>query len=807
LKVIHTLSAPTATGKTHALSVTIQRSSRSIIATPNKAVSKETAKTFSDAGFSVLQISRDTHPNCRQALQHAIDADRHEVIIVHHSVAMRRLEGTGHYDLYIDEVPSVFETEFLRASNEHFQKIVVPFFKEATISDSPFFYEIAPNPQLAEFMASLNRHEALVPSDDMRVVLHAIQSADYEVLLRAASWKSYIELCQHDPEKAGRKLLEFRIIMKPSALENYRSVTVLGANFHNSEMFYAWKNKVTFVENLQMKSLLRELPEQKKGLVNIRYLSEGLDSRAALDKIGYQYFVDKAAAAFGEMFPDVPHIFTLSKPKDEFHRSSGEFAWPYERKGHGIRLDPSAKGENKFSDINVGIHLAPINPSTEEYNFRRQYLSMDSEAVKLAIFYEGQYQFFSRLSIRDYSSTKPVFMFTLDRKSADVLYAFYAEQCAAEPQFFDIGIEELRLERKKPKSAAERQASCQSRKRNIENLEITAKFQYDDFRLRLWEQADCKKPIEETLSWTELTAFMRNASKTLVVKAKKKCPQFREGYFTNPNDHRLVSNIITSKLLQIDIDLAKISPLKLSYFLRKHNISHIIMNSFSSTDERVRLHLLIPLTRAVCADDYKKLFNLICTDITVEFGDDFEMDKQIKSLNQKLNMPCVSEFGENIFIESVVWNELSDYATSFLDVERYLRRILPDVNRSTTLSAHTSTSVAINIGDIESIIQKWAVAPDLGKGDHSFYQAGVDLKKLGCSFDEVFRVLEQNCNRFGHGKHRDALRAAKSIFSRTGARFHFVQPTSAQIENAKSTFDTMPDKKVTATVESFFHSE
>jgi len=809
------LSAPTASGKTYALLQTLKHGGRYIIATPRRAISREIAALLLKAGFAVKLIvgpddkngnDTDTYKDCGKAFRDAIKANCYEVIIIDHKVALKKVSGVENYDIYIDEIPSIVETIPLGTTLPATRTVISTLFPDGNISDSHLYYDLEYTKEIADLFTAWDEDEAFRPGKNLFEIGQSLKSGDHKVVIRGSQLQTYQRSLETETEEVRRLKLKFHKVLQPEILEKYRSVTVMGANFDNSEMYVGWCGKVVFAENTEMKRYLRSLPDHKKGLVDILYLSEAHDTWASLEKLGYQEFLDRLARAYEVSFPNTKHIFAVKRAKDKCGRPAEPYRWLHEDSELGLRLDPSSKGVNGLQHINVALHLVPINPSTYEYNFRKEYFGMTADDVKWAISYESQYQFASRTSYRDYESRSQVTIIVLDRNSAFALHKLFGEASAGEPKFFDIGIEELRSEKKKPLTDIERQAKSRRGKRIKENETTTNAFQYPDFRIREWKRIESHDPVEISCNWTEFVHLMWKNSRTLQIKSKIARPLYREGYFVDPASHTLAKNIQTSKLIQMDIDKATCDPKELSKFLLKNNLSHLIVSSFSSEPTNPRFHLLIPLSRAVCGDDYEAIFNLIRADIIQKFGGEaFEIEKAFKSFNKRLCMPCVSNYNGEIFIDGTLRNKMT-WKSSFLDVERYLNRIqIEDDRPGIALRQRRSEKTDISTSAIDRVIAKLAVPPGMGKGNDNFYQAGVELKKLGCLYEEVIRILEDNRHKFGRGKDRDSLRVAEDIFNRNRrnvpSRFRFKEPTI----DAKSVFTPTSEMKTALTLDSFFY--
>lgn len=753
----------TGSGKTFALRFVINPNSKAIIGTPRTGVSKEIADDLRALGITVKVISGKTHANCTKAFRSAVKEGKFNVIIANHAVVMRKHPGTEEYDLYIDEAPKVDEQVTLNETHEHLQESFASILEENIGTDSAFF-ELKYTECVADIILQHNKTDDTAVtrySDSFIRFCYARKDPDYQVIIRADELRQYKEKRDNDGK------LHFHLLKQPSLLSGYKSVTIMAANFLTMEVYRHWQKLVEFVPHQVMTESLRYSDfSHKAGKVHILFVSEAHDTKYSLDKLGYQYFLDKAAVAHTARFGDAPHIYCTRKNKEKL--GEDPFVW---RAHNGIQLDPNAKGINGCQHINIAVHFAPLNPPTRTYKFKKQYFGMESEDLKAAIAYDGQYQFMSRTSIRNYDSQDDVYMIVLDRKSADELAKKFGPACAGPPEFFDIGIPELREEKSEAVDGKTRAKKCRTKKKLMDVVHDNTQ-QYEEFLFKQWSHKGCTEPVQVALSWNDIVHYLTNQANTVALKSKSNSMEFREGFFKDHENHKLRDNITSTKLLLFDVDKSTRSPAELSNFLKRNKISHLITNSFSSTAAEPRFHVIVPMSEAVNAENYKRIFKLLKADIRSMFGDAYEIEDKYSSMNHRISNPTISNFKGGFVIDGTVWQDIMTYTQDFLNVRFFLneRNQIADYE-GTSCGYGKKSPINDNDADNETtartIVDRWAVAPGQGLGRKHFYQAGVDLKKAGFSHVECVQTLAENRHLFGHGQDRDAKAVADSVFSRS----------------------------------------
>lgn len=786
---INSLDSHTGSGKSYAFRFVINPNSKAIIGTPRTKVSNEIAKELRELGIPVKVISGTTHARCGKAFRDAVKSGKYAAIIANHSIVMRKHRGatddepciTADYDLYIDEAPKIDETVTLAEDFDHLHDSFASIL-DAKIGIDAEFVELGFTAAVADILEKHKKlSEAAVTSysADFIRFCYARKDPDYRVVINAEELRRYKDRDVDGDDKKAE--LHFQLIKEPSILSGYKSRTIMSAKFKTTEVYHCWRKKVDFVENtvmsanLQYSDFSHKRDKDGRGLVYIHYFSEQDLSWYAMQQIGYQHFLDKAADAFEARFGNVEHIFCRKKNKAKLGEEP--FVWrldsEHNPEAKGIRKDPSSPGENGLQHINIALHLVPMNPPTRTFKFKKNYFGMDSAELKTAIAYNSQYQFMSRTGVRNFKSRDELHFFVLDKDSADELAFSFDGACACEPQFFDIGIPELSEEKKEAKSAKQRKAKQREKEKMLKNDHENT-IQYDDFLFRQWSTKGDEEPKVFHRRWSEIVAFITHSATHEKLKSKSNSGEFREGFFKELSNHRTAGNLQSAKLMLMDIDKATRDPAELSAFLRRNNISHLIVHSFNSTPLEPRFHLIIPMSEAVNKENYARIFNLLKADIEAAFGGAFEVEEKYFSFNHRMSIPYVSNYKAQLIIDGSVWQDIMTYTHAFLDV----RFFLYERNQVTNFKSKTPVDYSNVVKTTDAnkdvlareIIDRWAVTPGQGLGRKHFYNAGVDLKKAGFTYAECVLILAQNRQFFGHGQDRDTKDAADHIYKHSWRR-------------------------------------
>ncbi|GLS22844.1 hypothetical protein GCM10007874_58640 [Labrys miyagiensis] len=455
-----------------------------------------------------------------------------------------------------------------------------------------------PDESIVRIGEGIKKHKIIentinVLSDDFVALVHDIRNRDRLLEFSAMEYEEW---------KVGtRDSLHITVKYKPEILARYKSVTISAANITKSELYSFWSELVDFQPHELTKKLRPELYETKGHLVSIRYISSRHGSKRQLETIGYERVLAATAKAFRAEFGNSQHIVCARKG----------YTWELDT---GIQLPSNIKGVDNYKDAHMALHLSPVNPHPAYNNFLKDRHGKTNEEVKEAIPYESNYQFLTRTSYRDLNSSDPVTFIVLDRNIA--LYLQKMFQCP-EPQPFNIGIPELWEDKKVAKTPTERKRIQRERDKEKAKKSLGS---YDGLKINFWQSKESQEFSQVTHDWISLGDYIETNSE-LDNGDKLNLPMFREGDMLNLNNHKVSDNILSTKILVLDLDKPEGTPEVLSSYLKTMNYSHYLSASSSyDPDNRILNHrIVVGLDRAVDAGEYHNIMNVLQNDLNQHF--------------------------------------------------------------------------------------------------------------------------------------------------------------------------------------------
>jgi hypothetical protein len=773
LNTVMFVDALVGAGKTYRTIESIAESANDetfLIATPNTELSRETADKLVEMGISVKQIDSEDGTNCAHALKTALVEDAYKVMIANVGVVLKiEREYTGKRHLIIDEIPAIYNRIALEGMVVSKNQIKT-FFTTSPSKENPDFLDVAITSEGVEFLGKWHGEKVFVlRSDDddqtkpkLVKVLECAWDEHYRVVISAESYAKFMD--------GDGKRLNFFILLMPSILEGFRSVTILGANFTNSLLYLVHGSNINFAPHPTIKGRYSDHSHKAKQ-TKLYYFSKRDCSKTLFNEIGFQFFFDAAAKAIADRFPNTPHIFTMNNPKKEIVKGKWVTPEPYKWELEGTtgkRVSPDPRGQNGLKDYDMAIHMAALNYSKTDFQFFNDFLSISSDEAVRSMSFDMVYQFIGRTSVRTLESNAEIILVVFDRRTAKWLQSLIG---CEEPEFIELGIEELHeaKQTKEELRALEtgRQARRRANKAEEERLALDeATPQYEGFGSRVWSTGADKEPsYEKFYAFDDLVDLFERAAET-PKKFKAEVAQFREGSYGNLNDPAIAGNLASSKLLVLDADDCHRSPEEVSTYLSSRGLTHLIYQSFSHKGYPYRFHIVIPMSRSVSEKNYRHIFKIVKADLEARFGgsDELGIDKNGGSINKWIAMPCKSKFDADIFIVNHAWKNILTKEYSFLDVREYLTRRLSkgeaDVEVQAPSEAHSETL------DADAIVNAVAETAVAGQRDDAFKQAGFALLNKNVPEHEAIRVLDAHKHRFGKAGDRGAAnRLVKSLAS------------------------------------------
>lgn len=594
-------------------------------------------------------------------------------------------------------------------------------------------------------------------------------SPHYDVFVLADSYTAF---------EAGKiNDIQFWSVMKPT-IYGSSTPTLIGANAEDRLFYHLWKDQVDFQKADFINGDYETLTEQaKRG--RILYVSNKKLTGEEIGRITHRELFDRADDAIKRNFPEKQYIFGINK--DRYGR---DIAWNAEG-STGTRVQLVSHGQNAFKHIDMAVYLAAQFYDPATYKFVEEVFGITGDELTRDT-YDRMFQFLMRCSARDKDCEREFVWIVPDIHSAQYLQE---KMPVAKLEFLDIGIPGLNEENTMNQTPEDRRrinTENKAKKRETERMikeghENTT--QYDNFKVIVWANKYAQELVTHDLSWFDLGALFRQDHETYNPKNKSAARCFREGLLADVSNHKLVSNLQSTRLILMDMDIVKRDPQDLSDYFARQNISHYIFNSYSSTPLEPRIRVAIGLSEAVNPANYIRIMNLLQADIDAAFGKGtYVIDGSKFTVNTKFHSPSVPQFKSSIFIEKQCGMNGFKVEAAFLDVRWFLSRNIP-ISKIETISPRSSEARLAPVKEaVEDILDRWSVAPGQGLGSFNFHQAVVDLKKAGLSREDAIQIMTANRHRFGDGVDRDAVYTVGRVYD---ARSSFIKlPSDSRLQLA-----------------------
>lgn len=451
----------------------IASSNKVTIGTQTNAQSGEFRDNLIAAGVSpkdikVIKRAGENGVSARKRYAEYVHGDT-KFLIVNQSVAFKQFDKSIDRDLYMDEVFDVVEAFNFRNTQKSYKLICEAL--KTIHSPHPDFYHILKTTKIAGIAQDgWEADDISGYTPQFHKLSQRIENPHYDVEVAVDSFDQFTQAAlayDFDPvptakdkaERADKMRLRFYSVMRPSILAQYKSVTIIGANFPITLLAAIWSDDVDFVPHPTITAGLRYQNLHHKGQqTTIWYLSERTCSKTLLEEIGHQVVFDAAAKTIGTMFPNQEHIFCVNNTDD------AENPYPWLLEGTtGHRVSPDPRGLNAYKHINICVQLAALNHDTATFAYYEQRHGIAPEHLRIATTLERYYQFCGRTSMRVAESEEPITLIVFDRATA--IYMQHLTRCE-EPIFLDIGIEELAEKKAKFRTEDEKREARRVKKAN-----------------------------------------------------------------------------------------------------------------------------------------------------------------------------------------------------------------------------------------------------------------------------------------------------------------------------------------------------
>ncbi|MGA1810086.1 DEAD/DEAH box helicase family protein [Sphingobium sp. WW5] len=461
---IYYVSAGAGSGKTHQLidhAATLVKTQKAkvLIAQPTKALILQTLaeiqSKFPDVAAKTIYNAGDGKAVTPEIVEHMKQADPHneQILLITHE-ALKRLPNAYrvHWDLFVDEIPAVFENVSLRVAKTHnhltdlldlediTDKVAAVKIRDGSKSQMETLRVNKTGDQLLGLFGEIATHLL----DDNRTVM--VETAEYNALLNG---------------KRPKGELNFFSLLRSEVVADYRSVTLMGANATETELFILWEalSEAQFVEHPQLSKGLRFTQHGNGHRLTVNFLFEHEWSISRSRRVDPQTG-KTLLEAVGHFVQD--------------HFAKRRFLWVVNKAAEmpmfdqNDRLPAVSHGLNKphFQSCDAVVSLIALVRNHASAKFLGM-LGLTDAQVRTVICYQSEYQAIMRCSLRDPKGHAPVAVIVPSRASAAWLASKFDGCTVAK---LETGLDwELRKAgrpkgRKPPKTDAERMREMRKRK-------------------------------------------------------------------------------------------------------------------------------------------------------------------------------------------------------------------------------------------------------------------------------------------------------------------------------------------------------
>lgn len=412
MKTISYVSAPAGSGKTfgliqHAIAE-IQTGKKILIAQPTKALIRQTELQLraADPTATVTAIfQREQNQrvvlDVQSHIENAIPGDGEILLITHETLKRLNNANRKFWDLYVDEIPGVFNRTQLNIAKTH-QHVtpylaaneLVPGITRLTVGQAARVDELIANETEDQNIATFKELLSFV-RDPNRLV--CITTDSYDDLL-------------NNPETHGR--MNFFSILTDDFVSGFGNVTFMGANAEATEMLTLWNAmlNVKFVPHPVLSKAIRYEQHDNGHRLKIGYLFDrwtkgavdtGVEGDRALDHI--QKFINRYMDDRRFIWQANAHV-------------SDKLFDPWSRLPHHAH----GLNEDSFMSSHNVVLLSALNHSDASYTFLKL-IGVEREAADTMLHYQSDYQAMMRCSLRDPKAIAPVEVIVATKGSAEWL--------------------------------------------------------------------------------------------------------------------------------------------------------------------------------------------------------------------------------------------------------------------------------------------------------------------------------------------------------------------------------------------------
>lgn len=392
-----------------------------LVSSPTKALNKEQNDGINDS----LVIDSDSikwYCNVKHELEQSMSISQQRSIVVTHAALPRLLENafssawkiTSNRHLIIDESLDQFcvkEVSYNLSYEVAGLLLSLLSFEETSLS--PELLEIIPSNEqrLREWSNGATGCAVLTKASPLKTIARDVLNPMYHTLISKTTKKSFIDKSAN--ERTAQ--LSFVSILKPEALDNFKSVTNLSALFPMTEYAQIMLAQGVEFEDITPMHSPSDYPDSDR--VHLHYYTENnwtSELRTKKDDKN-KTNIDKIVAHVKSVVGDNPFIFNAhTEDRKTIERIND------------AELVTETHGRNDLRDYTKAAFLGSrnITPQLAEVV---KHLGIDRIDMDMARTVLAGYQFFMRTDLRNRGSKNRVDLFCCDRRMVDFMLRMFPD--------------------------------------------------------------------------------------------------------------------------------------------------------------------------------------------------------------------------------------------------------------------------------------------------------------------------------------------------------------------------------------------
>lgn len=505
--------------------------------------------------------------------------------------------------------------------------------------------------------------------------------------VNSANYQNYVE--------GNAKTITFYHVMPKTIFKGFKSATIMGANFSHSEIYHIWScwgvhfnQRVGFRNQSVMPSIHSDAVGNS---LDIHYLHD--DISASLKSKHKKVFENEFRRALAAIFQGREFIYTSNSDDDP--RLLEGFS-------NARYVKPKAHGQNDYRHIHCAAIYAHFNLSKDQVAFLAWLTKLDKKDVWDLRNKDIYYQFVCRTSLREVPSAgavvEPKTIVVMDKDMAlwlqqlfpgSRVHKFLSEPIAALPvpvsnrpkkTSVQSGAERTKSSRDNKKSDKDHKkleflrghrTSSDLKSHEIGNDKTLIGTSVTNFiEERRWPVSSMGSLYSKEVttvyydSFSEIAVQLREASNR-VIADKNSNTLFNVSSFACEGEiprGRTLSDVACSRAILLDMDSDRNCD-PLDFASAYSGVEMIIHSTYSSTANRRRWRVIIPLSRPVSHKEYRSIASDISR-LADQIG--FPFDPSKKQANDFMYLPCQSTQKEGSFFHHLIEGRRS------LDVDEWL---------------------------------------------------------------------------------------------------------------------------------------